>query len=512
MFFKGKENSPRLAAGENSIVAALRLIKRDAKSASGQDLKQAAGTTQSILSTIALCNTELDVRGNKGGVQRLAEDVASLFLAIWRSYARCEDHANWLSPLGRKILVELQETLNSISDFVEEQLEKDEASRKSDKDADGRVIKEYQVKLQEAMCQFRMQIQVLKLRERPQERTHYPSDGFHEEEREKSVTFVRPKKQAKDVQDTERNLEDFVQELERLRAEAATVEDKEVADLKGKGCREALAKQQEGNADLEQLRAEGQQREAFKKQQADKVELERLRAEKRRREARADAPVLEVTHIKTEENRRQAEAEVQRRVKEVREHHYGNFTEEDASEDDDDTEEEEEEEEVPVVPVNNKAREKVVNPKPPARRAQSAQSQPSRPAPPFALPNRSATHPMYANSRWGQDAAYQYTYLGPSSFGYHQYIAPNIGIAGGEFGGNCRPVINQGSGNFSDPFNRYPPQSGGSIGISGGTFSDNSCPEINQNMPTATQGNSRPTRYSNPAAHHTSQRAARQKV
>ncbi|KAF8147691.1 hypothetical protein B0H34DRAFT_279613 [Crassisporium funariophilum] len=453
---------------ENAIGVVLSLLTQSAPLTGVPDLKSAAGTTLFILTTIQ------SVKENKEGFQRLAEDVAALFLVIWGSHQKCKDPQNWLTPELREILLELQITLDSIETFVRGQLERGKRIRFIYSKADSGKIQEYRERLGSAMNKFELQSHIII----NEALIHLQSEQErlldHLEHQNNKGESGKGHDLAKKLLEAEAIRESEIEELKRLRAEEAEW-------IRKKAVRESNAKKQaELKDDLERLKAEKARREALLKLEATRAEIERLKSEKKRR--------AEAAQIKEEENRRQAEEKVQReakakqkaRVEEVEdEDDYDEWEEDDSGEDT----ESQTSEEGPPVRVHPNAVGSTSSSKPAANPPTDANSlnaqfgrmnmqgnpgaephlhsQPhpsQQPSPamhtqphPFQQPtpafHHSATHPLYTNPHMAHMSHYPY---GPPSYGYPAHSAPNIGIMGGYFSGNARPIINQNSGNTSN--------------------------------------------------------------
>ncbi|KAF8147704.1 hypothetical protein B0H34DRAFT_738951 [Crassisporium funariophilum] len=163
------------------------------------DMAELAHLTLTTVSWIS----EIDV--NRKGFKQLAEDVESILLHIVLSYRDCDDHRNWLSSFLRKILSDLQKALEHINNFLQEQLNKDEASRVADSYADREKISEHRNRLLFVMSQledgtYRKQVVAPVQATTLNEELEQFEDIIEAEENEEAIQFANQRAKVKPSQ------------------------------------------------------------------------------------------------------------------------------------------------------------------------------------------------------------------------------------------------------------------------------------------------------------------------
>ncbi|KAF9477579.1 hypothetical protein BDN70DRAFT_880967 [Pholiota conissans] len=126
----------------------LALVKEAADFAPIPGLKQAAGTTLQILSSIQA------VKDNKTAFRALGDDATALIAVIWRSYQTSPSKESWPPDDFKVVIDDLVHTLRSINEYVNAMLDRGVGLRWAYSTADVTKINEYRTKLQNAVQRF----------------------------------------------------------------------------------------------------------------------------------------------------------------------------------------------------------------------------------------------------------------------------------------------------------------------------------------------------------------------
>jgi len=132
----------------NGGAVVLTILQNAANFAPLPYLRGAASTS------LTLIQIAQNVRDNKADFRRLCEDAATLTVVVYESRQRSEDPDGWPGAGLKDVVDSFLQTLNTIADFAQAQVERGRFLRVMNSVGDGNKIREFRERLGQALSRF----------------------------------------------------------------------------------------------------------------------------------------------------------------------------------------------------------------------------------------------------------------------------------------------------------------------------------------------------------------------